>query len=124
MEIYTGYYNKVKEYKDLKLQTISISRTEPKSIVIDGKIQELCPNNNILWDFKNGKIDEAEYTSEYLSQLDNIGIKNILLKIHHFGDNVILLCWESPEKFCHRHILADYINEHSLLKVVEYEKVV
>lgn len=119
--IYTGYYSKVNQYRDAGLKVIGISRTEPKGISLDGKISDFCPDEKILWGYKNGEIDEMEYTSRYLDQLDRIGIRNILLSIHHYGDDVILLCWEAPDKFCHRHILADYINRKSKLDIREYE---
>lgn len=118
--IYTGYYSKVKEYKSAGLTTVSISRTQPFGT--DGKIESLSPDNKILWDHKNGLIDQNEYTNKYIKQLEKIGIRNILLSIHSFGDDVVLLCWESPERFCHRHILADYINQHSKLHIEEYNK--
>jgi len=118
---YTGYYSKLKDYDAVGLKTVSISRTKPKGIVTYGKIPELYPSEDILWNYKNGKMDEMKYTSMYLDQLDKLGIRNILLKIHHYGDDVILLCWEAPDKFCHRHILADYINRNSKLNIKEYE---
>lgn len=116
--IYTGYYSKVKEYKKAGLVTVSISRTQPFSV--DGKILTLAPEEKILWAHKNGEIDQEEYTRQYLDQLEKRGIRNILLDIHFFGEDVVLLCWESPEKFCHRHILADYINKNSKLNIIEY----
>ena len=51
-----------------------------------------------------------------------LGIDRIIKMIQIFGDNVVLLCWESPEKFCHRHILADYINKNSGVVVEEFGK--
>ena len=27
-------------------------------------------------------------------------------------DKVILLCYEKPTDFCHRHLVADWINKH------------
>jgi hypothetical protein len=26
-------------------------------------------------------------------------------------DEITLLCWEDPEKFCHRHLVADWLNK-------------
>lgn len=118
---YTGYYSKLGEYKSAGLKLVSISRTKPKGLTVDGDIPELYPEKDLLWGFKNMDIEEMEYTSKYLDQLDRIGIKDILLKIHSFGNDVVLLCWEAPGKFCHRHILADYINRNSKLNVEEYK---
>ena len=117
--IYTGYYSKVKDYKKAGYTVVSISRTDP--FPVDGKLLMLAPEEKTLTAYKYHWINEEEYTIEYLEQLENIGIKNILLAIHSFGENVVLLCWEAPNKFCHRHILSDYINKNSKLNVKEYE---
>ena len=119
--IYTGYYSKMKEYADLGLTLLSISRTKPEFAKSCIDIPQLFPSDKILWDHKKGKIDEMEYTSKYLDQLNELGADRIIKMIQIFGDNVVLLCWESPEKFCHRHILADYINKNSVV-VEEFGK--
>ena len=120
--IYTGYYSKIKEYADSGLTLLSISRTKPEFAKSCIDIPQLFPSDKILWDHKKGKIDDMEYTSKYLAQLDDIGIDKIIKTIQIFGNDVVLLCWESPEKFCHRHILADYINRNSDLVVEEFGK--
>ena len=120
--IYTGYYSKIKEYVDSGLTLLSISRTKPEFAKSCIDIPQLFPSNKILWDHKKGKIDEMEYTNKYLDQLNELGIDRIIKMIQIFGDNVVLLCWESPEKFCHRHILADYINKNSGVVVKEFGK--
>ena len=120
--IYTGYYSKIKEYADAGLTLLSISRTKPGFAKNCVDVPPLFPDEKILWDYKKGDIDNMEYTSKYLDQLDDIGIDRIIKTIQIFGDDVVLLCWESPEKFCHRHILADYINRNSDLVVEEFEK--
>ena len=120
--IYTGYYSKIKEYADLGLTLLSISRTKPEFAKSCIDIPQLFPSDKILWDHKKGKIDEMEYTSKYLYQLNELGVDRIIKMIQIFGDNVVLLCWESPEKFCHRHILADYINKNSNINVEEFGK--
>ena len=120
--IYTGYYSKMKEYADLGLTLLSISRTKPEFAKSCIDIPQLFPSDKILWDYKKGKIDEMEYTSKYLDQLNELGVDRIIKMIQIFGDNVVLLCWESPEKFCHRHILADYINKNSNINVEEFGK--
>ena len=120
--IYTGYYSKIKEYADSGLTLLSISRTKPEFAKSCIDSPQLFPSNKILWDHKKGNIDEVEYTGKYLDQLNVLGIDRIIKMIQIFGDNVVLLCWESPEKFCHRHILADYINKNSNINVEEFGK--
>ena len=67
--IYTGYYSKMKEYADLGLTLLSISRTKPEFAKSCIDIPQLFPSDKILWDHKKGKIDEMEYTSKYLETM-------------------------------------------------------
>ena len=36
------------------------------------------------------------------------------------GQDVALCCYEKPEDFCHRHILADWIKEKTGVEIEEY----
>ena len=66
------------------------------------------------------------FTKNYLAKLDNLRKNNILQKYVddlelklEYGD-VILLCYEKPKEFCHRHILAEYLNRYYNLDIQEY----
>ena len=79
--IYTGYYSKIKEYVDSGLTLLSISRTKPEFAKSCIDIPQLFPSDKILWDHKKGKIDEMEYTSKYLDQLNELGADRIIKMI-------------------------------------------
>ena len=36
------------------------------------------------------------------------------------GPNAILLCWEPPGKFCHRRLVAEWLEEHLGVEILEY----
>ena len=36
------------------------------------------------------------------------------------GNNLYLLCFEPPDKFCHRHLLADWLNAALDEKIIEW----
>lgn len=38
------------------------------------------------------------------------------------GNNLYLLCFETPEKFCHRHLLADWLNTALDEKIIEWSE--
>ena len=106
--IYTGNYEECKAGN-----LISISGDRGRKVGFVGKaLPQLAPkkafwivvNNNI------GKIPEEEnrryYTQEYYRQvLSKIDIEALLEN----EDHPILLCYEKGQDFCHRHILAEYI---------------
>ncbi|MBR3280236.1 MAG: DUF488 family protein [Clostridia bacterium] len=106
--IYTGNYEECNVGN-----LISISGDKGRSVGFVGKsIMELAPKKVFwnVWKENIGKIPEEEntmfyvqhYYDEVLSQVDVMD----LLK-----DEVspVLLCYEKGDKFCHRHVLAEYI---------------
>ena len=53
---------------------------------------------------------EDEYIESYYNlRLKNLNVEELLITLYNkFGDNIILLCHEPVEEFCHRRLLADY----------------
>lgn len=71
------------------------------------------------WFFKKYKIDGDEnfYTEQFYKEvLSKLNPKDVLDEL---GDDAVLLCWESPEKFCHRHIVADWLEKNLDIEVKE-----
>lgn len=75
----------------------------------DLQFPALAPSRDIFYSIKSGKINEEEYERRYreeiLSKLDPQNIYDM------FKNNV-LLCYESPGKFCHRRIVAAWLQEN------------
>lgn len=61
--------------------------------------------------FKLRKQIEDEYiTSYYETRLKGLNIEELLTILENkFGNNIILLCHEPINEFCHRRLVADYI---------------
>ena len=57
------------------------------------------------------KMIEDEYIySYYETRLKNLDVDELLNILYsRFGDDIILLCHEDPSEFCHRRLIADYI---------------
>ena len=57
------------------------------------------------------KINEDEYIKRYYDiRLRNLDIEKLFYSLNKkFGNNIILLCYESVDEFCHRRLIADYI---------------
>lgn len=105
--IYTSYFANLKSAIGIK---ISIARFNPKWLnpnLLDEWYFELAPKENLLLDYKNNKISKEEFIKKY-----NVYIRfqNKILKrvtdLVDKGYDVTLLCYEKPEDFCHRHLLA------------------
>ena len=45
---------------------------------------------------------------------------NLLKNMTNNAENVVLLCYEKPSDFCHRHLVADWINNNTDYEVTEW----
>ena len=55
-------------------------------------------------------IEEEYIKSYYETRLKDLDIKKFLYMLkENFGDNIIFLCHEPIDEFCHRRVFADYI---------------
>ena len=110
--IYTSYYsNKALKSVGSLFGLVGISQGVPKWY--KGEVfKALAPS----WAWVRMK-DMNEYTrlyrSQVLSKLDPLEISQQL-------DNSILLCWEKPGEFCHRRLVADWLEEATGQKVPEF----
>ena len=116
--IYTSYFAAMRKMtNEQKKNCISISRFTPKGIIIP-RYTLLAPSAMILSNYKMYK-DELEYTIHFTNHLNRLDIE----KIYRDLDGKILLCYESPEKFCHRHLVAKWFNDHGFeCKELEFPK--
>ena len=62
------------------------------------------------------KMDEATYRVEYQKILDHLDPRQVF---NDLGEDAILLCWEAPGKFCHRRLVAEWLEEHLGRPVLE-----
>ncbi|MBS7021397.1 MAG: hypothetical protein KH135_06070 [Firmicutes bacterium] len=55
-------------------------------------------------------IEDEYINSYYATRLKDLDIEELLYTLESkFGDNIILLCHEPIDEFCHRRLVADYI---------------
>lgn len=114
--IFTGNYEECKVGN-----LISISGDRGRSVGFIGKaIPQLAPKREFwnIWHNNIGKIPDEENTQYYIQQY----YKQVLSKVNieeliKGEENPILLCFEKGQQFCHRHILAEYIEMKYKIKV-------
>jgi len=84
-----------------------------------GVFPSLAPSRQTFFAKKADEIDEVEYEKRYreetLSKLDPA-------KIHETLKGRVLLCWEPAGEFCHRRIIASWIQEKLGIEVPEWKK--
>lgn len=66
------------------------------------------------------KIEDEYIKSFYDIRLKDLDVFKLLAELkERFGENIILLCHEEIEEFCHRRLLADYIELKSGVYIPE-----
>lgn len=113
--IYTSYFaNLDKIPEDFKLISIARFKLETSKRKIF-ELKAFIPSQELFTEMKSNKISELNYTIRYIKQISDI--KNLNELVHALNtlyglpeQNCVLLCWEGKNKFCHRHILAEYLN--------------
>ena len=101
--INTSYFAKSCELEN----TVSISRSTPT--FYKGKVfKSIAPTYDILAEYKETGDEvtfEMRYREEILAHLDPEFVADML-------DGMTILCYEKSGKFCHRHILIEWLEEH------------
>jgi uncharacterized protein YeaO (DUF488 family) len=110
MSIYTASYFEP-EFHHGKL--ISISRSQPKGFRVAGNLPFLAPSVKLLEAWKQQKVDEAGYVQRYREQIAAswITVKGWLDALKPAEDST-LLCWERQGEFCHRNLVAHFVQKH------------
>ena len=114
--IYTSYYGNYRKFKGMF--RVSISRTAPNNSY-DLQLIKLAPTADLLQKYKNNSITHEEYTSVYHNQLLKLENNGYIAKfvkalstLQELHGDVVLLCYEKKSDFCHRHLLAEYLNNN------------
>ena len=105
----TSYFAK---YRHLHLNDgISIALSAPIEIET---YPDLFPTWKMLSEYKKTK-NKEQYIQEYSQILNKLDPQKVC---DDLKDKTIL-CWESSEKFCHRHLVADWLREKLGVKIKE-----
>lgn len=123
----TGYFSKAPVYAEAGFALVSIALKPawflPKHLRLF-QLRHLCPTEEMLF-LKN---KPEEYVPLYKEQvLDKTSADAMLSRFRHIADEaktdkVVLLCWEGPGKFCHRHLVADWLRKNAGIKICEFGK--
>lgn len=120
-KVFTSYFGNVKNIlaKDPSAVLVSIAGKTP--IWFNGhKLKKLAPHYS-WWKEWNDKFSYnhnctesiAWYRHKYISTvLHGIVPEELMKELEEMsnGNNVYLLCYETPQTFCHRHIVSDWLN--------------
>lgn len=110
--IYTSYYGNIKNIPD-NIYKIAISLKIPFGMNLYN-CKELCPTLEILSSYKDGIIDENGYEKLFNENLNKLNPFLLIKKLYSIagGNDIVLLCYEKPNDFCHRHLVTNWLNSY------------
>ncbi len=114
--IFTSYFTKLKELDQNGLIPIAICGGIPD--YYHGLwYRKLAPSWSIYSQYKEtGQCDVyiKRYISEILSKLNPNQVYQDLYNLAGESYNFVLLCYERPDEFCHRHLVAEWFAENGI----------
>jgi len=112
--IYTSNYSRMGSSP----YAIAISAYPPK-FFRGPHIKALAPPWKLVENYKAGHITEHQYAEQYFNHLLMLETSAQEI-VESIPDNSILLCFESPFDFCHRRLLALWIENETTIKIPEW----
>jgi hypothetical protein len=114
----TSYFDLLKKGLLKTEETLSISRNPPDWY--EGHcVRGLSPSVGLL-KAKNDKwISDTEFTKQYIKEIEE-RIEGQYDRLARLLNGKVLLCFEKPDKFCHRHVLAEWLRTNLNFTVEEF----
>jgi len=102
MRLYTSYFAKSCEHP----QAVCITALPAPTFFKGRCLPELGPPKGLLRRHKAGQVKQDQFIEEFLDHLGTLDSENILSQL---SDGDVLICYEGSDKFCHRHIVAEWL---------------
>jgi len=106
MKLYTSSFHKNMGHP----HAVSIARYPPRTF-FGTCLPCLAPAQALLTAYRDGRADKRTYTKRFARQLSRLRFPEVIDRLR---DGDVLLCYEVPGQFCHRHLVADWLREHGI----------
>ena len=120
MKIYTSYFGNLKNLEKNNIVPIGICCYPPKWFK-GPNLLSIAPTPDILI---NCKSNHQEYIKRFKNEIISLqnDPKEFVKRITFIseGKDLALCCFEKPNEFCHRHLVAEWLNETLNLNVEEF----
>ncbi len=114
MKIYTSYFAKLRSLPE-SIVPISICGKAPDWYT-GLQYKKLAPKYGFFMEWKKTHDNDyyiEHFDSEVLNLLDVKTIYEELSKMSR-GKDIALICYEKPSDFCHRHLVAKWLNKNGI----------
>lgn len=120
MKIYTSYFANLAKLKKAGIVPVGIAIYQPKWFV-GFNYKVVAPRYNMI----SQGYPQDQYVREYKNILSTLSPKRVVDDLQRIsgGKDIALLCYEKPSDFCHRHLLAEWLNNNGY-SVSEFSEVV
>lgn len=98
-------------------EAVAICRFPPKWFPDIKHYPKLAPSAKLLREYKAGGVSKSTYVQRYTEEtLNNLDPDEVISEL---GDCAIMCCYETPDKFCHRHLVVSWLNKQLGLDIKE-----
>ena len=111
--IYTTYFAMLKNLPS-NITPISIARFNPD--FYNGlEFKDLAPSARLLSFYKYDN-NEEYYTRKFNEQLARLNASDVANRLYNLAsnENIALVCFEKPDKFCHRRLVSKWFNDNGI----------
>ena len=108
MAIWTGCFHH--QHQMIGQQAVSIARGQPRWMTPVSSDLRLAPTPAMM------KMEREDYIPAMLARLNRLDAHRIAREL----DGKILLCWEPPGVFCHRRMVAEWLEAETGLVIPEW----
>lgn len=122
MKIYTSYYAKSKKIP-ADIVRISIAAKAPQ--YYDGiEYKKVSPKYGFFMKWKENHDNDFYVEHFYSEVLSILNPKTVYQDLENLsgGKDCVLLCYEKSTDFCHRHLVADWLNKQLNLEIEEWSE--
>lgn len=120
--IVTSYFAQQKALKAVGYYIISIARYNPRYLSC-ASYKALAPSPGLLHDWRTYH-DKEHYTEVFNHFLHHFcNAEQVLQDLLRYsgGQPIALCCYERSTDFCHRHLVADWMNKELGIQIEEFQ---
>ena len=117
----TGYFKQIIDVQQNGF--ISISLYPSNNEFVNYEYKSLAPNRKLYENFKTKKISEDQFISAYKEQLESMNPNKVYDDLNTLvsGLEPVLMTDGSKKKFCHRHLVAEWLENELGIIIEEYK---
>lgn len=119
MIIYTSYFDNL---QNIPKEIIPIAICGKSPDWYDGfEYKKLAPKLKFFQEWKKNR-DNQYYINCFREQvLEQLNAENVYKELATLAnaDACVLVCYEQPDEFCHRHLVATWLNENIDMEYIE-----